>query len=124
MAEHAAEQLAERRRQFMDAYTDVDLPEADQRALLAMLAAPGRCLDPGRGRGAALVAHAGASAAAALAARRHRRDAREGLRPPLAPHRRTPTGTEAPGPGRTCRCGPSRDTPEATHSDHRGGGGL
>ena len=41
MAAHAAEQLAERRRQFLDAYTSVELPEADQQALRAMLARPG-----------------------------------------------------------------------------------
>lgn len=40
MEEHAAQMLAERRRQFMDAYTAAELPEADQRALLAMLARP------------------------------------------------------------------------------------
>ena len=33
--------VAERRRQFDAAYTDVNLPEADQAAILAMLAAPG-----------------------------------------------------------------------------------
>ncbi len=40
MAAHAAEQLAERRRQFLDAYTSVELPEPDRRVLLAMLARP------------------------------------------------------------------------------------
>ena len=40
MAGHAAEQLAERRRQFMDAYTDVDIPPDELAAILAMLAAP------------------------------------------------------------------------------------
>ena len=40
MAVHAAEQHAERRRQFMDAYTAVQLPEADQQALRGMLARP------------------------------------------------------------------------------------
>ena len=41
MAAHAADQLAERRRQFFDAYTDVDIPEDELNAVLAMLAAPG-----------------------------------------------------------------------------------
>ena len=50
MAGHAAEQLAERRRQFLDGYTDVT-PMPDQAAVLAMLAAR-TGLDPGRGRGA------------------------------------------------------------------------
>jgi len=40
MEDHAAAQLAERQRQFMAAYTDVALPEADQAALRAMLASP------------------------------------------------------------------------------------
>ena len=40
MAGHAAEQQAERRRQFLDAYTDVQLPEPDQVALRFMLARP------------------------------------------------------------------------------------
>jgi hypothetical protein len=41
MEDHAAAVLAERRRQFMEQYTDVSLPEADQAALRAMLARPG-----------------------------------------------------------------------------------
>jgi hypothetical protein len=41
MEDHAAAVLAERQRQFMAAYTDVALPEADQAALRAMLAGPG-----------------------------------------------------------------------------------
>ena len=41
MAAHAAEQLAERRRQFFAAYADIDIPEDELNAILAMLAAPG-----------------------------------------------------------------------------------
>lgn len=41
MAGHAAEQLAERRRQFFTAYADIDIPEDELNAVLAMLAAPG-----------------------------------------------------------------------------------
>jgi hypothetical protein len=41
MEAHAADQLAERRRQFMDTYTDVDIPEERLTTILAMLAAPG-----------------------------------------------------------------------------------
>jgi hypothetical protein len=41
MAAHAAEQLAERRRQFFAAYADVDIPEDRLSTVLAMLAAPG-----------------------------------------------------------------------------------
>ena len=41
MAGHAAEQLAERRRQFFAAYADIDIPEDELNAVLAMLAAPG-----------------------------------------------------------------------------------
>ena len=40
MAQHAADQHDERRRQFLDAYTAVELPEADQQTLRAMLARP------------------------------------------------------------------------------------
>ena len=86
MAAHAADQLAERRRQFMDTYTDVTLPEPDQQTRAGDAGRPGRYLHPGRSRRAALVAYAGASAAAALAARRRRRTAWERLRPALAPH--------------------------------------
>jgi len=41
MEAHAAASLAERRRQFEAAYTDIALPEADQATLRAMLARPG-----------------------------------------------------------------------------------
>ena len=41
MEAHAAQLLAERRRQFLDEYTDVALPERDQAILLALLGAPG-----------------------------------------------------------------------------------
>jgi len=41
MEAHAAAVQAERRRQFMEQYTDVSLPEADQAALRAMLTRPG-----------------------------------------------------------------------------------
>ncbi len=41
MQAHAAAVLAERQRQFIDAYADVALPEPDQAALRAMLARPG-----------------------------------------------------------------------------------
>jgi len=41
MEAHAAAVLAERQRQFLAAYTDVALPEADQMKLRAMLARPG-----------------------------------------------------------------------------------
>jgi len=41
MAGHAAEMRAERRRQFMDAYTDIDIPPDELAAILAMLGDPG-----------------------------------------------------------------------------------
>ncbi|MBO0820686.1 MAG: hypothetical protein J2P26_07535, partial [Nocardiopsaceae bacterium] len=41
MESHAAQLLAERRRQFFGAYTDVMLPEQEQAALRQLLAAPG-----------------------------------------------------------------------------------
>ena len=112
--------VAERRRQFDATYTDVNLPEADQAAILAMLAAPGGVVDPRRGRRAALVTHDSASAAAAVAARRCRRDAGHRLGAALAPHR---TGSGRPAPRRVPPFTPSRTHPPdrqaVTHRDRR-----
>ena len=97
MAAHAAEQLAERRRQFLDAYTDVELPEADQQTLRAMLGRPDGIST--RAAAAALPwSHTRVhQQLQRLAARRHRRDARHAA--PAAAGT-APAARSAPGQAR------------------------
>jgi hypothetical protein len=109
MAGHAAEQLAERRRQFMDAYTDMTLPEPDQQALLAMLAAPG-----GVSTRAAAAALPWSHTRVHQQLQRWQRDGIAELRGKGSGRRWHRTGDEAPG---SAGYPPLRAVPDAPESD-------
>ena len=123
MATHAAEQLTERRRQFLDTYTSVELPEADQARLLAMLGRP-----DGVSTRAAAAALPWSHTRVHQQLQRWQRDGIAEMRGKGSGRRWHRTGGQdgagaPPGTG-TRRCGRSRTPRKATHSDRRRPGGL
>ena len=123
MAAHAAEQLAERRRQFLDAYTSVELPEPDRRVLLAMLARP-----DGVSTRAAAAALPWSHTRVHQQLQRWQRDGIAEMRGKGSGRRWHHTGGQdgagAPPAPDTRRCERSRTPRKATHSDRLRPSGL